>query len=104
MLHCGTPEPGHEKGAGSLRPLSIPALAGSAVAVAAVRRSDLGDHLAVDHRQAIARLVVHADGVFLAFVAVGDLVGDGLVLLPKAMRLPGLLPTRMVPVVPSGLR
>ena len=37
---------------------------------------------------------------------VGEIAELGLLgsSLPRAMRLPGLLPVRMVPVVPSGLR
>src|SRR6478609_9309333 len=50
------------------------------VFVAARRRGDLGDDLAVDHRQARARLVVHAHGALLAVVAVGHVVTDRTVL------------------------
>src|SRR6478672_10259923 len=53
---------------------------GSALRIAAVDRSDLGDHLAIDHGQLVARLVVHADGAFVAIEAVGHVITHGLVL------------------------
>src|SRR3546814_9527254 len=44
------------------------------------RGGGLRHHLAVDHRQAVAGLLVHADGLLRALVAVGHVVAHGLVL------------------------
>src|SRR5690606_7959633 len=52
--------------------------------VGGARGGGLRHHLAVDHRQAVARLLVHADGVLFALVAVGHVVADGLVM--RALR------------------
>src|SRR5690606_10647418 len=51
-----------------------------------------GDDLAVDHRQAVGlRLLVQAQGAFLALVAVGHVVADHLVLGAQGDALAGLL-------------
>src|SRR5690606_5807473 len=68
-------------GAGLLRPRGVlHGRPGSALRGGARSGSGLHDHLAVDNRQALARLVVHAHGLLLAFVAVGHVVTDHLVL------------------------
>src|SRR5690606_40749811 len=68
-------------GAGLLRPRGVlHGGPGSALRGGARSGSGLHDHLAVDNRQALARLVVHAHGLLLAFVAVGHVVTDHLVL------------------------
>src|SRR3546814_62006 len=65
----------------------------------AVRSAALGDttrggglrhHLAVDHRQAVAGLLVHADGLLRALVAVGHVVAHGLVLRAQRDAAAGL--------------
>src|SRR4249919_1932940 len=51
---------------------------GSTVVVGTGGRGHLGDDLAIDDRQAVAGLVVHADGVFGAVVAVRHVITDRL--------------------------
>src|SRR3546814_6115975 len=71
-----------------------PRLAPLAVRSAALggttRGGGLRHHLAVDHRQAVAGLLVHADGLLRALVAVGHVVAHGLVLRAQRDAAAGL--------------
>src|SRR5690606_61163 len=87
MTRAGRPR--HEKGAGLLRPLPV-LRADRSAAVGGTRGGGLRHHLAVDHRQAVAGLLVHADGLLGAFVAVGHVVAHGLVLRAQRDAAAGL--------------
>src|SRR3546814_1920686 len=71
-----------------------PRLAPLAVRSAALggttRGGGLRHHLAVDYRQAVAGLLVHADGLLRALVAVGHVVAHGLVLRAQRDAAAGL--------------
>src|SRR5687768_13114766 len=55
----------------------------SALGIVRSGRGRLGNHFAIDDRELLARLFVHADGLLGAVVAVGHVVADHFVLAAK---------------------
>src|SRR3546814_9451730 len=81
---------GRKRGRIAPAPRLSPLTVRSAALGGTTRGGGLRHHLAVDHRQAVAGLLVHADGLLRALVAVGHVVAHGLVLRAQRDAAAGL--------------
>ena len=66
-------------------------------------RHGLHNHVTVDHRQTIARAIVHADGVILTLVAVGDVITDEFIAAAQRDAVTGLFAHALAARRPIGI-